>query len=77
MKCLNAMLTKTLPPALEREIDRLKRRAQELREELILLRERAPYQLINPRELVRLASKLAHVEDKIFKLRQMRLIDGR
>jgi hypothetical protein len=59
------------------EIDRLKRRAAELRDGLRFLSEREPWQLFDPRERERLAAKLAHVEDRIFRLRQMRLFDGR
>jgi hypothetical protein len=62
--------------AFEHEIDRLEHRAHELREELALLRERAPYQIIDERLRTRLAAKLAHVEKRAFEMRQMRLFRG-
>jgi hypothetical protein len=61
---------------MEFEIERLKRRAKELREELSLLSERAPYQCVNPSERERLGAKLAHVEQRLFRLRQLSLFKG-
>jgi hypothetical protein len=61
---------------MEPEIERLKRRAQELREELASPGERAPYDLVNPRERERLAAKLANVERRLFNLRQGWLFKG-
>lgn len=61
---------------MESDVERLKHRAQELREALSLLRDRAACQRIDPRERERLGAKLAHVERKLFLLRQMRLFKG-
>ncbi len=59
------------------EIARLQARALELRDGLRFLSERHPESVFDPRERERLAAKLANVEARVFRLRQMRLFDGR
>jgi hypothetical protein len=59
------------------EIERLKARAHELRDGLRFLEERSPWQMFDPRERERLAAKLASTEERIFRLRQLRLFPDR
>ena len=59
------------------EIERLKQRAEELRDSLRFIEERAPWQMFDRRERDKLAAKLANVEARVFRLRQLRLFDVR
>ena len=62
---------------MDAQIARLKRRAEELRDGLRFLEERAPWQMFDPRERERLAAKLETIEARVFRLRQLRLFNGR
>lgn len=59
------------------EIERLRARAIELRDDLRFLEERSPWQMFDRRERDKLAAKLANVEARVFRLRQLRLFDVR
>lgn len=54
-------------------LQQLEQRREELRERLVLITDLEKLGFANPKRRLRYASKLAHVEEAIFKLRQRRL----